>query len=164
MDVLYGETGITVELTANRITENLVMLINDMIKIYEFNIYSNSEIKKENIDELSKEIFANKNIDLENLFDIRKCLNKFCWKNYVRIFASTSTLHENKLKGIPLMFEFLQDANWPVYADAVAFLLEFETELLKPYIKKYLEQAYKDDDEMWINEIEKLACKMKINL
>lgn len=96
MDVLYGETGITVELTANRITENLVMLINDMIKIYEFNIYSNSEIKKENIDELSKEIFANKNIDLENLFDIRKCLNKFCWKNYVRIFASTSTSHEKK--------------------------------------------------------------------
>lgn len=138
------------------------MLINDMIKFYEFNIYSNSEIKKENIDKLSREIFANEEIDLDNLFDLKKCTSKFCWKNFIKIFESAS--YENRLKGIPLMFMFLQDSNWPVYTEALTFLMEFEPNLLEPYIKKYLKQAHRDDDDMWIYEIEKLASKMKINL
>lgn len=138
------------------------MLINDMIKIYEFNIYSNPEIKKENIDKLSKEIFSNKQIDLDKFFDLKMCSNKFCWTNFIKIFESAS--FENKLKGIPLMFMFLQDSNWPVYTEVLSFLMKFESKLLEPYIKKYLEQAYRDDDDMWINEIKKLASTMKINL
>lgn len=138
------------------------MLFDDMVKMYEYDIYNNSEIEKENIDALSKVIFENNEMDLNIVFDLLKCSNKFCWKNFIRIFESSS--YENKLKGIPLMFIFLQDPNWPVYNDAVNFLDKFEPKILEPYIKKYLEDANKDDDDMWIDEIEEFAVKKNINL
>lgn len=79
--------------------------------------------------------------------------------SYLSFFEFTQTLKRSRF----LMFMFLQDSNWPVYIEALSFLMKFESKLLEPYIKKYLEQAYRDDD-MWINEIKKLASKMKINL
>lgn len=138
------------------------MLIDDMIKIYDYDIYNNSEITEENINILAKEIFENHKIDFDKYFDFQKCSNKFCWKNYIRIFEASS--NENREKGISGMVILLQDTNWPVYNDAFSFLMQFESETLEPYIKEYVKQAYKEDDEMWIDNIKLLAKKKNINL
>lgn len=126
------------------------MLIDDLLKLHEFDIYNNTEIPQENFDKLAQIIFGN-NLDFEKIFDYSKCPSKHCWKNFIKIFEAAS--NDDKKKGIPMMISLLQDSNWPAYQDAIKFLLQFEDEILNPYIIKYLRQAYQEDDEMWIENI-----------
>ena len=130
------------------------MLINELLKRQEYNIYDNDEISKENIDKLAQVIFSNE-LDLEKIFDVRKCSNKFCWKNFLKILNVAS--FEDKQKCMPFVFTLLQDQNWPVYTDAIEYLLQFEDKIINPYILKFLRQAYQEDDEMWIDGIIWLA-------
>lgn len=125
---------------------------------YDYDFYKNSEVKQEIINELAEEIFKD-NVDVDEVFKVKKCSNKFCWKNFIRIFEAAS--YENKLKGIPIAFGFLQDENWPVFPYAVNFLVQFEDGVIEPYIEKYLEQAQKEDDEMWIDGITFLKRQRK---
>lgn len=126
------------------------MLIDELLKQQEYNIYDNTEIQKENIDKLAQVIFSNE-LDLEMIFDVRKCSNKFCWKNFLKILNAAS--FEDKKRCMPFVFTLLQDQNWPVYKDAVEYLLQFENVVINPYIIKFLRQAYQEDDEMWIDGI-----------
>lgn len=126
------------------------MLMNELLKQQEYNIYDNTEIQKENIDKLAQVIFSNE-LDLEKIFDVRKCSNKFCWKNFLKILNAAS--FEDKERCMPFVFILLQDQNWPVYKDAIEYLLQFENDVINPYIIKFLRQAYQEDDEMWIDGI-----------
>lgn len=117
----------------------LVMLMNELLKQQEYNIYDNTEIQKENIDKLAQVIFSNE-LDLEKIFDVRKCSNKFCWKNFLKILNAAS--FEDKERCMPFVFILLQDQNWPVYKDAIEYLLQFENDVINPYIIKFLRQAY----------------------
>lgn len=138
------------------------MLIEELIKIYEYDIYNNNDIKQENIKKLAEIIDQNREINLTQLFDLRKCSNKFCWKNFIAILEANS--YESKVRGIDILFILLQDANWPVYDAAMNLLNNFELKILKPYIIKYLKRAREEDDEMWIENIMLLAKKMQIKI
>lgn len=63
------------------------MLFQDLLKLQEYNIYDNDEISKENIDKLAQVIFSSE-LDLKKIFDVRKCSNKFCWKNFLKMVSS----------------------------------------------------------------------------
>lgn len=126
------------------------MLFQDLLKLQEYNTYDNDEISKENIDKLAQVIFS-RELDLEKIFDVRKCSNKFCWKNLLKILSAASL--EDQKRCMTFVFTLLQDQNWPVYKDAIEYLLQFENEVINPYILKFLRQAYQEDDEMWIDGI-----------
>lgn len=68
------------------------------------------------------------------------------------------------MKGFPLLFLLLQDDNWPTYNKTMELLESMEKEVLFPHFKKYWDEANKDEDEMWINNLQKLAKRMGIEL
>ena len=61
-----------------------------------------------------------------------------------------------------VLFSFLQDANWPVYDETVSFLCSFNKRDILPYIIFYLKEAYKEDDEIWKENIYSLADMLEI--
>lgn len=125
-------------------------MFQDLLKLQEYDIYNNSEITQENIDKLAQVIFCSE-LNLEEIFDVMKCSSKFCWKNFIKILNAAS--FEDRIKCMPFVFSLLQDKNWPVYKDVIEYLLQFENEVLNPFIRKHLRQAYQEDDEMWIDGI-----------
>jgi len=123
--------------------------IDEMLKLYRYNIYNNEYICHEDLKYLAA-LFSEE-IDLSTYLRFEKFSSKFCWKNYILIIDNME--YPQKLKGLPYLFELLQDNNWPVFNETIDALMRFDIEYLIPNIEKYLNQAFEEKDEMWISGI-----------
>lgn len=136
--------------------------IDELLKQSEYNIYNNPKISDERIEKIAKVISEDKGIDLNEYFDLLKCSSKFCWLNYLNILEKLP--EEDKIRGLPVLFELLQDSNWPTYNKTLELFEKIDKDIIEIYLKKYLEQAYDEDDEMWVSNIELLAKKLNISI
>lgn len=136
--------------------------IDELLQEDQYDIYHNLNISDEAIEKMAGIFSSNPNVDFMEYFDFLKCSSKFCWINFLRIIEKMP--YEEKVKGLPLLFELLQDANWPAYEKTVQLLESFDKEFITPYYRKYLRQAYEEKDEMWIDNIEWLAEKLEIDI
>lgn len=134
------------------------MTIDELFQTDEYDIYNNANLKEENLEKIANILAENKRIDLEKYLNLKACSNKFCWNNFISVIEKLP--YEDKFRGIPILFELLQDANWPVFQHAVSALEQFGKETLTPYIEKYMQQAHAEKDDMWIENIQLLADKM----
>ncbi len=136
--------------------------IDELLKQSEYNIYNNPKISDERIEKIAKVISEDKGIDLNEYFDLLKCSSKFCWLNYLNILEKLP--EEDKIRGLPVLFELLQDSNWPTYSKTLELFEKIDKNIIEIYLRKYLEQAYDEDDEMWVSNIELLAKKFNISI
>lgn len=134
--------------------------INELLKENDYNIYQNENINDEKLEEIAKWFSKNDNVELLEYLSLVKCVSKFCWRNFILIIEKME--EPQKSKGLPLLFELLQDANWPVFDLSITTLMSFGREKVVPYLEEYLVQAYEDEDEMWIFGIQMLVQKMNI--
>lgn len=134
--------------------------IDELLKNSEYDIYNNPEVSDEKIKEIAKIIFKNKEIDLKEYFDLLKCSSKFCWLNYLNILEKLP--EEDRIRGMPILFELLQDSNWPIFSKTLELFEKMDKKVIEPYLNKYMAQAYDEDDEMWISNM-KLLEKIKNN-
>lgn len=135
------------------------MHIDELFKMYEYDIYHNANVQEDKIEEIAGIIAKDKEIDLIKYFDLKICSDKFCWNNFISVIEKLP--YEDKFRGISILFELLQDANWPVYQHVICVLEQFDKDDLSPYCKKYLEQAYAEIDDMWIENLQFLEEKVK---
>lgn len=133
--------------------------IDELLKISEYDIYNNPDISDERIREIAEIISTDKSIDLNKYFDFLKCSSKFCWLNFLKIFEKLP--EEDKIRGISILFVLLQDDNWPTFQKTMDLFGKIDKKMIEPYLNKYLEQAYAEDDEMWILNMQLLAGKLK---
>ncbi|MBD5549657.1 MAG: DUF5071 domain-containing protein [Lachnospiraceae bacterium] len=133
--------------------------IDELLRISEYDIYNNPNVSDERIREIAEIISTDKSIDLNEYFDLLKCSSKFCWLNYLKILGKLP--EEDKIRGISLLFVLLQDENWPTFQKTMKLLKKFDKKIIAPFFDKYLEQAYAEDDEMWISNMQSLAKKLK---
>ena len=122
--------------------------IDELLKRTEYDIYNNPDVSDEGIKTIAELIAADKNIDLKELFDLRKCSSKFCWLNYLNILEKLPK--EDKVRGLSLLLELLQDANWPAFQKAMELFTTIDSETVVLYLDKYLVQACAEDDEDWL--------------
>ncbi len=109
--------------------------------------------------EIAEIISTDESIDLKEYFDLLKASSKFCWFNYLRILEKLP--EEDKIRGISVLFELLQDGNWPTFQKTMEILEKCDKNVVKSYINKYLTQAQEEDDEEWIYNIQLLAKKLR---
>lgn len=133
--------------------------IDELLKKREYDIYNNDHIRDEEIMELAEVISADKSIDLIEYFDFLKASSKFCWLNYLKIIEQLP--EEDKIRGISILFELLQDGNWPTFHKTMEILEKLDNNVVEKYINQYLAQAQEEDDEEWIYNIQMLAKKMR---
>lgn len=129
--------------------------MNELLKRSEFDIYDNPNVSDEGINKFAEVIAADKSIALNKYFDLLKFSSKFCWLNYLNIIEKLP--EEDRIRGLSILFELLQDSNWPTYKKTMSLFDKMDKKVIDPYLKKYLAQAYAEDDEMWINNLEYLA-------
>lgn len=133
--------------------------IDELLKRTEYDIYNNPDVSDEGIKTIAEMIAADKNIDLKELFDLRKCSSKFCWLNYLNILEKLPK--EDKVRGLSLLLELLQDANWPAFQKAMELFTTIDSETVVLYLDKYLVQACAEDDEDWLYNLHLLAQRLK---
>lgn len=133
--------------------------IDELFKNSEYDIYNNPKVSDEKIKEIAKIISKNKEIDLKEYFDLLKCSSKFCWLNYLNILEKLP--EEDRIRGLPILFELLQDSNWPTFSKTLELIKKMDKKVIEPYLNKYLVQAYDEDDEMWISNIRLLVKNQK---
>ncbi|MDE6743867.1 MAG: DUF5071 domain-containing protein [Lachnospiraceae bacterium] len=129
--------------------------IDELLKKREYDIYNNDHIRDKEIMELAEVISADKSIDLKEYFDFLKASSKFCWFNYLKIIEKLP--EEDKIRGISVLFELLQDYNWPTFQKTMEILEKLDKNVVETYINQYLAQAQEEDDEEWISNIQLLA-------
>lgn len=134
--------------------------IDTMLKLKKYDIYNNADIGDKEIKKIAETIAADNSIDLQELFDFLKCLSKFCWMNSLKILENMP--EADRIRGLPTLFELLQDANWPTFEKTIEIFETINKQVVESYLKKYLAQAYADDDEMWIDNMQLLAKKLKL--
>lgn len=128
--------------------------IDELLKISNYDIYNNPNINDKEIKKIAEIISTDKSIDLKEYFQLLKCSSKFCWFNYLKILESLS--EEDRIRGIPVLFELLQDSNWPTYQKTMELLEAMDKKIIRACVDKYLKQAYAEKDEMWIFNIKLL--------
>lgn len=128
--------------------------------INKYDIYNNPDISDEEIKEIAEIISGDKSINLKEYFALLKCSFKFCWLNYLKILEKLP--EEDRVRGIPILFELLQDSNWPTYQKTMELLETMDKELVQVYLNKYLKQANTEEDEMWIFNMQVLAKKLAV--
>lgn len=133
--------------------------IDTLLKSKEYDIYNNANIGDREIKKIAETVSADKNINLDEYFDFMKCSSKFCWLNFLKILENLS--EEDRIRGLPTLFILLQDANWPTYKKTMEILETINKQVVMSYLNKYLEQAYAEDDEMWISNMQILARKLE---
>ncbi|MDO5019676.1 MAG: hypothetical protein Q4E29_04325 [Lachnospiraceae bacterium] len=57
---------------------------------------------------------------------------------------------------MPILFELLQDSNWPTFSKTLELFEKMDKKVIEPYLNKYMAQAYDEDDEMWISNMKLL--------
>lgn len=134
--------------------------IDELLKRSEYDIYNNPRVSDEGIKKIAKIIYKDKTIDLKKYFDLLKCSSKFCWLNYLNILEELP--EKDRIRGLPILFELLQDSNWPTFSKTLELFEKMDKRVIEPYLNKYLAQAYDEDDEMWISNIKLLAKRLKI--
>lgn len=67
------------------------------------------------------------------------------------------------LNGLPILFEFLKDLNWPGAQETITVIGELKKEEIAPFIEKFLVCAYEERDSMWISGIYVLSKHMGIS-
>lgn len=135
--------------------------IDTMLKLKKYDIYNNADIGDKEIKKFAEVISADKSIDLNEYFDLLKFSSKFCWLNFLKILENMT--EEDRVRGLPTLFVLLQDANWPTFEKTIEIFETINKQVVESYLKKYLAQAYADDDEMWIDNIQLLARKLKLS-
>lgn len=135
--------------------------IDELLKEDKYDIYNNRNISNEGIEKIARLLCSYKNVDYMKYFDTFKCSSKFCWINFLRIIEKLP--YEDKIKVLPFLFELLQDRNWPTYEKTMQLLKSFDKEFITPYVKKYLCQAYEENDDTWIDNIELLAENFELD-
>lgn len=135
--------------------------IDKLLKEDKYDIYNNANVKEEDIKKLAEVISENKHINLNEYFDLLKCSSKFCWLNFLKILENLSD--EDKERELPLLFVLLQDSNWPTYQKTIQLFEKMDKDVIIPHLKKYLAQAYEEDDDMWIFNLQLLAQKLNID-
>lgn len=135
------------------------MSIDELLKLHEYDIYNNRNIDPNILCELA-EIFSEESIDILKYFSYTKFSSKFCWTNF--IFIIKEMKYPQKLKGLPCLFELLQDINWPIFQEVAAALMSFDKKDIIPFMVRYLYQAYSEGDGMWISGIYMIARIMNI--
>lgn len=128
--------------------------------INKYDIYNNPDISDEEIKKIAEIISGDKSINLKEYFALLKCSSKFCWLNYLKILEKLP--EEDRVRGIPILFELLQDSNWPTYQKTMELLETMDKELVQVYLNKYLKQANTEEDEMWIFNMQVLAKKLAV--
>lgn len=121
-------------------------------------VYNNPQIEGRKLEKIAERLTQKRNIDLMEYFDLQRCSSKFCWLNFLYILEKMPRSEWER--GMPLLFQLLQDPNWPTYEKTVQLLEKIDKKILMPYIKEYLKQAYDEDDEMWIESIKILENKI----
>lgn len=134
--------------------------IDELLKRNEYDIYNNPRVSNEGIKKIAKIISKDRKLDLKEYFDLLKCSSKFCWLNYLNILEELS--EKDRIKGLQILFELLQDSNWPTFSKTLELFEKMDKRIIEPYLNKYLAQAYDEDDEMWISNIRLLAKRLKI--
>ncbi len=134
-------------------------MIKELLAMEPYDIYNHDDLEMARISELAEE-FSAENIDLQDYFKLSKFRTKFCWINPIKIINAMK--YPQKMRGLPFLFEILQDANWPVFPAAVEALKLIRRSDIIPYVEKYLKQAYLEDDDMWIAGIYILAQELYI--
>lgn len=125
--------------------------IDALLKRKEYDIYNNANISDECIKKIAETIIADKSIDLKEYFNLLKCSFKFCWLNYLNVLEKMPD--EDKIRGIPVLFELLKDSNWPTYQKTMELFGTIDKQAVKTYSNEYLAQAHAENDEMWIENI-----------
>lgn len=136
--------------------------MNELLKRNEYDIYNNPNVSDEGISKFAEVIAADKSIALNKYFDLFKFSSKLCWLNYLNIMEKLP--EKDRIRGLSILFELLQDSNWPTYKKTMSLFDKMDKKVIDPYLKKYLAQAYAEDDEMWINNLEYLAETRKNDL
>lgn len=133
--------------------------IDELLKINDYNIYDNLSIGDKEIRTLAKIISDDKRIKLEDYFDLLKCSSKFCWFNYLKILEEMPK--KERVRGFPILFELLQDDNWPTFQKTLEILENTDKNVLEPFLNRYLKQAYAEDDEMWFLNMQALIERLR---
>ncbi|WP_170313621.1 DUF5071 domain-containing protein [Lacrimispora amygdalina] len=133
--------------------------IDELLKMEEYNIYLYTNLSLDRLTELAK-YFSEENIDLSNYFTLTKFSTKFCWNNIVLIIKKME--YPQKLRGLPYLFEFLKDINWPVFQESVSVIISFDKKDIISFMEECLHQAYLQEDGMWISGIYMVAQDMDI--
>lgn len=133
--------------------------IDELLKKREYDIYNNDNICDKEIKEIAEIISADKSIDLKECFDFLKASSKFCRFNYLKIIEKLP--EEDKIRGFPVLFELLQDYNWPTFQKTIEILKTIDKNLVEIYSNKYLAQAQEEDDEEWVSNIQLLKETIK---
>lgn len=123
-------------------------------------VYHNPNLSDVTIEQIAAVIANNQEINLEKQFDLLKCSSKFCWFNFLRTLERLP--FKDRMRGISLLFELLQDSNWPTYQKTMELLESFSWEVIAPYVDKYLKQAQEENDDMWIYNIEELKERKRL--
>ncbi|QSX06702.1 DUF5071 domain-containing protein [Sedimentibacter sp. zth1] len=96
----------------------------------------------------------------ESLHLLVQPLSKFHWENSAEVIVNIGV---NKC--IPIISEllkWLQDMNWPGAIKIYNMLKESESTIVDNYIKKSAEDAKKEDDEEWLENINMLIEERNI--
>lgn len=134
--------------------------IDELLKINEYDIYHNSRVSDEGIKKIADIIFADKSIDLKKCLDLSKCSSKFCWFNYLNIIEKLP--EEDRNRALPVLFELLQDSNWPTFQKTMEIFESIDKKEVESYLKEYLVQADAEDDEMWISNLQLLSKNLSL--
>lgn len=135
--------------------------IDELLKIYEYDIYNNLNVGTVEIKKIAEIISADKSIDLVECFDLLKCSSKFCWLNFLNILEILPK--EDKIRGLPILFKLLQDSNWPTFSKTLKIFEEIDKEAIASCFNIYFAKAYAEDDEMWISNMQLLDKRLQIN-
>jgi hypothetical protein len=85
----------------------------------------------------------------------RDIYGKDCWYSIAEIICKIG-YPKNELS-LPVLFEWLQDVNWPGVLDVWNFLLSLDTPVFVKHCEVAIEQAKRDDDTIWLENISMLV-------
>ena len=140
----------------------ILQAIRDMLKKDEYNIYDNENVEQSKVEELAKMISLEDEVDLISLFPFDRFSSKRCWKNLILLIKKMD--YPSSLQGLPVLFEFLQDINWPIFEDAIQGIMSYSRREIVSKLESFLIQAHKEEDEMWISGLWILGERIGIKI
>lgn len=136
-------------------------VIDELLQEHRFNIYSNENMKQEDINILVKEFCKMEAEELKKYLSMEKASSKVCWLNYVCIIKEMP--YPQKIEEISILFEFLKDINWPAAQESMKVIAGLKKKDIVVSIEKFLKLAYEEGDDMWISGIYILSKQIGIS-
>lgn len=134
--------------------------IDELLKQNDFDIYSNPDVEQNKLKVIATIFSECEYLKILDYCKLEKCTSKQCWNNYVSIIDYMK--YPQKLNGIPILFEFLKDINWPIFEKVMKVLESYPRKDILPAIEYYVAKAHEEDDDMWISGILLLAQQFNI--